>query len=69
MDSEITREVGRTVYAIWAWRQRRGLDANRPERVWERPAATFLSMDADLGESGFNRHALIADDNAAVWLE
>ena len=52
-----------------SWRRRRQLPANQPEREWERPATTLVSMDADLGEGGFNRHSLISDDAAAVWLE
>ena len=68
-DCEIAREVGRTGGAILQWRQRRGLSANEKQRAWDRPPTSFVSLDAERGESGFNLHGLLADDAAAEWLE
>ncbi len=68
-DCDIAREIGRSSNAVWAWRMRRGLPKNEMQRDWDRPATSFVSLDADLSEGGFNLHGLIADDAAAKWLE
>jgi hypothetical protein len=68
-DTKIGLDVGRSAHAIKAWREQRGLPPNLAEPKWDRPATKLVSMDADLGEGGFNRHALVADDAAAAWLE
>jgi len=68
-DVAIAKEIGSTSNTISRWRYRRGLTLNEQGVEWDQPAARFVSLDADLGESGLNRHGLIADDAASEWLE
>ena len=71
-DGQIARALGIGLAAINRRRTRRGLDANyMPEHGGPiaRAAGGTISLDADLGEGGFNLHGLIADDAAAEWLE
>lgn len=67
-DKAIAEAVCCTPKAISAWRYKRSLEVNKANG-WRPSAATLVSLDADLGEGGFNRHALVADDAAAAWLE
>jgi transposase len=68
-DGAVARDVGVPRTAIFAWRVKRGLLANEQGVKWERPPARFVSLDADLGEGGFNLHGLVPDDAASEWLE
>lgn len=68
-DVAIAKEIGSTPNTISRWRYRRGLTLNEKGVKWDRPATTFVSLDADLSQGGFNRHGLIADDAASEWLE
>lgn len=68
-DVAIAKEIGSTPNTISRWRYRRGLTVNEKGAEWDRPVTTFVSLDADLGQGGFNRHGLVADDAASEWLE
>ena len=67
-DRQIAAVMGVLPKAIAAWRYRRGLAVNDGKPNPHGPAQ-LVSMDADLGDQGFNLHGLIADDVAAQWLE
>jgi len=67
-DRQIADAQGVSRGTVTSWRNRNALDANDGKPNPDGPAR-LVSMDADLGEGGFNRHAFIADDAAAAWLE
>ena len=67
-DRQMAAALVCTARAIYCWRQARSLDANDGSPSPHGPTR-FVSIDADLGEGGFNLHGLIADDEASEWLE
>lgn len=67
-DSQMAASLACTPRAIYCWRKARSLEANYGTPS-PHGAARFVSLDADLGEGGYNLHGLIADDAAAEWLE
>ncbi len=68
-DRDIARLCGSGTATIASWRRKRGLPVNRPEDRAPIGPISVVSLDADLGEGGFNRYSFVADDAAAAWLE
>ena len=67
-DREIAESLGCTHRIVYRWRHARVLEPNDGKPSAHGPVR-LVSIDADLGEGGFNRHGLIADDAASEWLE
>jgi transposase-like protein len=67
-DREMAASLGCAQRIVYRWRHGLALERN-DENPSVHGAVRLVSIDADLGEGGFNRHGLIADDAASEWLE
>lgn len=67
-DNQMAESLGCTPRIVYRWRHGRALERN-DGKPSVHGAVRLVSLDADLGESGFNRHGLIADNAASEWLE
>lgn len=67
-DREMAASLGCAQRIVYRWRHGRALERN-DGKPSVHGAVRLVSLDADLGESGFNRHGLIADNAASEWLE
>lgn len=67
-DSQMAESLGCTPRIVYRWRHGRALERNDGKPSLH-GVVRLVSLDADLGESGLNRHGLIADDAASEWLE
>lgn len=67
-DQQMAESLGCSPRTVYRWRQTRALETNngKPSLYG---AVQLVSIDAGLGDGGFNLHGLIADDGASDWLE